>query len=64
MLSRVAIPALDAAGGFDLPDFRDGAEAMARSLPNGRHVVIAGAGRLALLETPQAFRELVLAFLG
>ena len=64
VLTRLTISALVAAGEFDLPDFRDGAEAMASALPNARHVVIAGAGHLAPLETPEAFRELVLAFLG
>jgi pimeloyl-ACP methyl ester carboxylesterase len=44
-------------------DNRRGAEAMARTLPSARHTVIEGAGHLAPLETPKAFRELVLAFL-
>jgi pimeloyl-ACP methyl ester carboxylesterase len=44
-------------------DFRQGAEVMARTLPSARHAVIAGAGHLAPLETPETFRELVLAFL-
>jgi len=50
-----------AAGELDERDFRQGAEAMARALPHARHAVIDGAGHLPPLETPEAFRELVLA---
>ena len=53
----------EAAGERDKLDFRRGAELMARALPAARHAVIKGAGHLAPLETPEAFRELVLAFL-
>jgi pimeloyl-ACP methyl ester carboxylesterase len=63
-LAALSIPTLVAAGEFDMPDFRHGAEAMARTLPRARHAVIDGAGHLAPLETPEAFRELVLAHLG
>lgn len=63
-LARLSVPALVAAGEFDKVDFRQGAEEMARTLPDARHVVIEDAGHLAPLETPEAFRELVLAFLG
>jgi pimeloyl-ACP methyl ester carboxylesterase len=63
-LTRLDLPALVAAGEHDLPDFRDGAERLAQMLPRARHVVIAGAGHLAPLETPDAFRELVLGFLA
>jgi pimeloyl-ACP methyl ester carboxylesterase len=62
-LARLSIPALVAAGEHDMGDFRQGAEAMARTLPRARHAVIERAGHLAPLETPEAFRELVLAFL-
>jgi pimeloyl-ACP methyl ester carboxylesterase len=62
-LARLSVPTLVAAGEFDKRDFRQGAEAMARTLPRARHAVIEGAGHLAPLETPEAFRELVLAFL-
>jgi pimeloyl-ACP methyl ester carboxylesterase len=63
-LARLAVPALVAAGEHDKPDFREGAEALARTLPHARHVVIDGAGHLAPLERPAAFRELVLGFLS
>ncbi len=62
-LARLSVPTLAAAGELDKRDFRRGAEAMARTLPHARHAVIEGAGHLAPLETPEAFRELVLAFL-
>ena len=62
-LARLSVPTLVAAGELDKRDFRQGAEAMARTMPHARHVVIEGAGHLAPLETPEAFRELVLAFL-
>jgi pimeloyl-ACP methyl ester carboxylesterase len=47
-----------------MPDFRDGARDLARHLPRaGPPVVIAKAGHLAPLETPEAFLALVLGFL-
>ncbi|MGH2973713.1 MAG: alpha/beta fold hydrolase, partial [Solirubrobacterales bacterium] len=63
-LAKINVPALVAAGEHDLVDFRQGAEAMARTLPRARHAVIAGAGHLAPLETPVVFRELILGFLS
>ena len=62
-LARLRVPTLVAAGELDKRDFRQGAEAMARTLPHARHAVINGAGHLAPLETPVAFRKLVLALL-
>jgi 3-oxoadipate enol-lactonase len=62
-LSGLDIPALVAAGDRDMPDFREGAVLLAARLPRARHAVIEGAGHLAPLETPEAFRELVLDFL-
>ncbi len=63
-LGALDIAALVAAGDHDMSDFRHGAEQLAATLPRARHVVIEGAGHLAPLETPEAFRELVLGFLG
>jgi len=63
-MARLRVRALVAAGELDKRDFRQGAEEMARTLPYARHAVIEGAGHLAPLETPETFRELVLAFLG
>ena len=59
-LASIALPAVVAAGEFDKRDFRDGARLLAEALPRARHEVIAGAGHLAPLEAPAAFRELVL----
>ena len=63
-LARLDVPALVAVGVLDMPDFVSGAEALARLLPRARHVLIPGAGHLAPLEQPEAFRELLLGFLG
>jgi 3-oxoadipate enol-lactonase len=63
VLEGLDVPALAAVGARDKRDFREGAEALARALPRGRHAIIEHAGHLAPLETPDAFRELVLTFL-
>jgi pimeloyl-ACP methyl ester carboxylesterase len=63
VLSGLDIPALVAAGDREMPDFRQGAELLAATLPRARHAVIEGAGHLAPLETPETFRRLVLEFL-
>lgn len=63
VLAELPIPTLAAAGEHDMPDFRHGADELAEVLPAGQCVVIPGAGHLAPLETPQAFRELLLGFL-
>ncbi len=62
-LAQLDVPALAAVGERDKRDFREGAEVLARTLPRGRHAVIDGAGHLAPLEAPEAFRELVLGFI-
>ena len=62
-LGRLSVPALVTAGEHDKPDFRTSADMLAGALPQARHAVIEGAGHLAPLETPEAFRELVLDFL-
>jgi pimeloyl-ACP methyl ester carboxylesterase len=64
VLGRLGMPALVAAGELDMPDFRSGADALAQQLPHARRVVIARAGHLAPLEEPEAFRDLLLEFLG
>jgi pimeloyl-ACP methyl ester carboxylesterase len=63
-LTQIAGPAVVAAGERDMPDFREGARRMADQLPVARHVEIPGAGHLAPLETPEAFRELLASFLA
>ena len=62
-LARLDVPTLAAVGEHDKPDFHEAAELLARTLPRGRHAVIDRAGHLPPLETPEAFRELVLGFL-
>jgi pimeloyl-ACP methyl ester carboxylesterase len=63
-LGRLGVPAIVTAGEFDMPDFRAGAEALVQRLGDARHAVIAGAGHLAPLDRPEAFRELLLDFLS
>jgi 3-oxoadipate enol-lactonase len=63
-LAAIAVPALVAAGEHDVSDFLTGARRMAAQLPRARHTEIEGAGHLAPLETPTAFRGLLLGFLG
>lgn len=62
-VAELQMPVLAAAGEYDMPDFKKGAEELAQALPRGRFVLIKGAGHLAPLEVPEAFRELVLEFL-
>ncbi len=61
---EIAAPALVAVGESDMPDFAWSARALADALPHASHHVIAGAGHLAPLETPAAFRELLTGFLA
>jgi pimeloyl-ACP methyl ester carboxylesterase len=65
LLARLDLPALVAAGEREpFSEFRECAETIAASLPRARLAVIDGAGHLAPLETPAAFRELLLGFLA
>ncbi|MGH9062285.1 MAG: alpha/beta fold hydrolase [Acidimicrobiales bacterium] len=52
------------AGEHDMPDFRDAALRLSATLPQARHLVLEGADHLAPLETPVAFRTLLLDFLS
>jgi pimeloyl-ACP methyl ester carboxylesterase len=61
---EIAVPALIAAGESDMPDFTWSAKQLADALPQASHHVIAGAGHLAPLEAPAAFRELLSGFLA
>ncbi len=63
-LAKLEIPVLLATGEHDMPDFKRAAEELTATLPQARSVVIDGAGHLASLENPIAFRRLVLEFLG
>jgi pimeloyl-ACP methyl ester carboxylesterase len=46
-----------------MPDFLSSAQTLAETLPGSSHQVIAGAGHLAPLERPAAFRSLLEQFL-
>jgi pimeloyl-ACP methyl ester carboxylesterase len=59
-LEKLLSPVLTAAGEFDMPDFQRSARDLADLLPQARATLIAGAGHLAPLETPELFRELML----
>ncbi len=63
-LGALDAPALVGAGDREMIDFRQGAEQLAEALPRARHAVLEGAGHLAPLEIPEAFRKLLLGFLG
>jgi 3-oxoadipate enol-lactonase len=62
-LGRLAVPTLVLNGEHDMEDYHRSAETLAAAIPGARREVIAGAGHLAPLETPEAFRALLLAFL-
>jgi pimeloyl-ACP methyl ester carboxylesterase len=64
VLEQLAVRTLTAAGQHDMRDFIEGAQQLARVLPDAHYVTIAGAGHLAPLETPVAFEELLGEFLG
>jgi pimeloyl-ACP methyl ester carboxylesterase len=64
VLTRLAVRTLAAAGEYDMPDFIEGAEQLAQTLPDARYVLIEGAGHLAPLETPAAFEDLLREFLA
>jgi pimeloyl-ACP methyl ester carboxylesterase len=60
---ELQVPALIGVGEQDMPDFHAAADAWAAELPDAGRVTIAGAGHLAPLEQPEAFRELLVRFL-
>lgn len=62
-LGRLTMPTLALAGEHDMPDFKRGAEEIATVLPDARFALIEAAGHLAPLETPDAFRSLLVRFL-
>jgi 3-oxoadipate enol-lactonase len=63
ILGQIEVPTLVAWGEHDLPDFERAAYTISRAMPHARRELIGGAGHLAPLETPERFRELLLAFL-
>lgn len=63
-LTGVAVPSLVIEGALDLVDFREGGKLLARLLPDAELLTLEGAGHLAPLEQPAAFRDATLAFLA
>ncbi len=63
-LALVEAPASVLVGEHDLRDFHFAANTLADALPNARKTVLPGAGHLAPLEQPDAFRSLLLGLLG
>lgn len=63
-LAGILTPTLVLTGEHDMPDFAGAAAELASALPHAERTTIAGAGHLAPLEAPEAFRERLLAFLG
>ncbi len=61
-LARVDAPALILVGEHDKRDFHLAAAALAEALPPARPITIPGAGHLAPMERPDAFRERLLSF--
>lgn len=62
-VAELRMPVLVVSGEHDKSDFDDAAQALADAAAQGRRVVLAGAGHLAPLEAPLAFREQLLGFL-
>jgi pimeloyl-ACP methyl ester carboxylesterase len=63
-LARVPARTAIVVGEHDMQDFHAAADALVRSLPDARKIVMSDAGHLAPLEQPRAFRELLLMFLA
>lgn len=62
-LAGITAPVLVAAGERDMRDIHASADALVRTFPQARRLVVEGAGHLAPLERPAAFRALLLEFL-
>ncbi len=64
VLAELELPVLLMAGESDMPDFKRAVRELEAALPRARGVLLEGAGHLAPLERPEAFRSLLLEFLG
>jgi 3-oxoadipate enol-lactonase len=62
-LAEITAPALVLCGEHDVPDFREIAELLARSLPNGRAETVPGAAHLPSMEQPELVEDLLVPFL-
>jgi 3-oxoadipate enol-lactonase len=63
-LGEIAVPTLIIVGEHDISDVHAHAGALEASIRGARRVVLAGSGHLPQLEVPDAFSELVVAFLS
>ena len=63
LLARLAMPTLIAVGALDKPEFHTSAQTLSHGIGCARPTVIGGAGHLAPLERPEAFRGHLLDFL-
>jgi pimeloyl-ACP methyl ester carboxylesterase len=63
-LRAVSVPALVVVGDEDVLSPPEDAHKMVEALPDGQLAVLAGAGHLSAVETPEAFAEAVAAYLG
>jgi 3-oxoadipate enol-lactonase len=63
-LERIGCPTLVLVGEEDTLTPPDEARTMASGIPDGRLVVLPGSGHLANLETPEAFNQALVEFLG
>ena len=63
-LGEIKAPVLVVTGGEDLSYITDIAALITKSVANGRHVVISGAGHIVNLDAPAEFSEAMSAFLG
>lgn len=61
--ARLTMPTLITVGAHEFIDFTHAAAALAKAIRGSRLETLAGAGHLAPLETPEEFRELLLAWM-
>ncbi|MDT0393694.1 MULTISPECIES: hypothetical protein [Streptomyces] len=63
-MRALTVPALVGVGELDMPDFFEGGAGLSDELGAGEVAVLPDAGHLAPLEQPEAFRALLLDFVG
>ncbi|HEX2181943.1 MAG TPA: alpha/beta fold hydrolase, partial [Rubrobacteraceae bacterium] len=63
-LGEIRVPTLVVVGALDRPEVVARSEALARTVPRARKVVMDGTAHLPNMERPEEFNEAVLAFLA
>jgi len=63
-LKEVVAPTLILVGQLDLDDFQKIAQVLQEGIPNGRKIMLPGAGHMSNMEAAEEFNEIVLDFLG